>query len=69
MPTNRTRRTRTNKGTTPEWALDLLAGREIDADIEEFNHWLLLAGYEVPGLPLANTLEGRDLASLAVPNA
>ena len=66
MPTNRTRRTRTSTGTTPDWALDLLAGREIDADIEEFCHWLLLARYEVPGLPMADTLEGRRLASLAV---
>ena len=66
MPTNRTRRTRTNKGNTPDWALDLLAGREIDADIEEFNHWCLLARYEVAGLPLFDTPEGRQLAGLAV---
>jgi len=61
MPTNRTRRTRNNKGNTPDWALDLLAGLPIDIDEPEFNHWLLLANYEVSGLPMANTTEGRKL--------
>lgn len=61
MPTNRTRRSRANIGPTPEWARALLAGEPFDQDDPEFNHWFLLAGYQVPGLPLANSSEGEAL--------
>lgn len=61
MPTNRTRRTRQNVGPVPEWALALLAGESFDRDEVEFNHWMLLANYQISGLPLANSPEGRAL--------
>jgi len=61
MPTNRTRRVRTNQGSTPTWAHDLLVGRPVDPEHPEFNNWLLLARYQVSGLPLADSDEGRTL--------